>query len=178
MEPNINGFTLKGLKTMMGRDGYMVNCTLLFNEKKCGDYIDQGDGSEYTFYPAEGFTQRGIENALRRFPLIDTHDEELDLPPIHWNIGILVDRLIGIKETLKEFRKVQKKGYELAIVTNNRTNGFYTVLVPPASSDKALGKVIDDGMRKKGIDDYSWKRYRTEDDLTESYIELKLEDLM
>ena len=30
MEPNINGFTLKGLKTMMGRDGYMVNCTLLF----------------------------------------------------------------------------------------------------------------------------------------------------
>ena len=31
MEPNINGFTLKGLKTMMGRDGYMVNCTLLFN---------------------------------------------------------------------------------------------------------------------------------------------------
>ena len=152
MEPNINGFTLKGLKTMMGRDGYMVNCTLLFNEKKCGDYIDQGDGSEYTFYPAEGFTQRGIENALRRFPLIDTHDEELDLPPIHWNIGILVDRLIGVKETLKEFRKAQKKGYELAIVTNNRTNGYYTVLVPPASSDKALGKVIDDGMRKKGIE--------------------------
>ena len=112
-----------------------------------------------------GFTQRGIENALRRFPLIDTHDKELNLPPIPWNIGILVDRLIGIKETLKEFRKVQKKGYELAIVTNNRTNGFYTVLVPPASSDEALGKVIDDGMRKKGIDDYSWKRYRTEDDL-------------
>ena len=121
-----------------------------------------------------GFTQRGIEHALRRFPLIDTHDEELNLPPISWNIGILVDRLIGIKK----FRKAQKKDYELAIVTNNRMNGYYTVLVPPASSDEALGKVINDGMRKKGIDDYSWKRYRSEDDLTESYIELKLEDLM
>lgn len=177
MEPNINGFTLKGLKTMMGRDGYMVNCTLLFNGKKFGDYIDQGDGSEYIFYPAEGFSQLGIENALRRFPLIDTHDEEPELPPIHWNIGILVDRLIGQKETLKEFRKAQKKGYELAIITNNRTGGFYTVLVPPTSSDEALKKVIDDGMRKKGIDDYSWKRYRTENDLIESYIELKIDDL-
>ena len=178
MEPNINGFTLKGLKTMMGRDGYMVNCTLLFNGRKCGDFLDQGDGSEYTFYPVEGFTQRGIENALRRFPLIDTRDEEFALPPVHWNIGILVDRLIGIKETLKEFRKAQKKGYELAIVTNNWTNGYYTVLVPTKASDEELKKVIDDGMKKKGIDDYSWKRYRTEDDLTENYIELKLVDMI
>ena len=189
MEPNINGFTLKGLKTMMGRDGYMVNCTLLFNGymvnctllfngRQCGDFLDQGDGSEYTFYPAEGFTQISIENALRRFPLIDTQDKELDLPPIHWNIGILVDRLIGIKETLKELRKAQKKGYELAIVTNNKTGGYYTILVPPPASDETLTEVIDDGMRKKGIEDYSWKRYRSEDDLTESYIELKLKNLM
>ena len=177
MEPNINGFTLKGLKTMTGHDGYMVNCTLLFNGKNCGDYIDQGDGSEYMFYPADGFSQIGIENALRRFPLIDTHDEELNLPPIHWNIGILVDRLIGQKETLKDFRKAQKKGYELAIITDNKTNGFYTVLVPPQSSDEALVAVIDNGMKKKGIDDYSWKRYRTEDDISESYIDLKTEDL-
>lgn len=120
MEPSINGFTLKGLKTMMGRDGYMINCTLLFNGKKCGDYINQGDGSEYIFYPAEGFSQMGIENALRRFPMIDTHDEELNLPPIHWNIGILVDRLIGQKETLKEPRKAQKKAMSLP---SSRTTG-------------------------------------------------------
>lgn len=42
---------------------------------------------------------------------------------------------------------------------------------------KALGKVIDDGMRKKGIDDYSWERYQSEDDLTESYIKLKIDDM-
>lgn len=32
-------------------------------------------------------------------------------------------------------------------------------------------------MRKKGTDDYSWKRFRAEDDLTERYIELKIDDL-
>ena len=71
-----------------------------------GKFYDNGDGSEYYSQPLPGCTQNKIENYLRKLPPIES---DFGLPPIHWNIGILVDKLIHKNDLKKSLSDAEKK---------------------------------------------------------------------
>ena len=55
---------------MPSEDGYAVYCKLYFNGKKVGDFVDKGDGGEYSFYADKPYSSSKIEQVVRSFPKI------------------------------------------------------------------------------------------------------------
>lgn len=54
--PSINGFFIKSVKTMPSKDGYALYCKVYFNDRKIGDFVDKGDGSEYSFHACKPYS--------------------------------------------------------------------------------------------------------------------------
>ena len=106
--PQITDFSITDLQMMESTDGYAIRCNLLYKGNVLGIFFDKGDGSEYYFYPAFEHTQDEVENMLtgEGFPPIENLLP--DLPPINWNIGILVEKLIeqnNLKDRIAEAKK-------------------------------------------------------------------------
>ena len=59
--PSINGFSIRSVKTMPSEDGYAVYCKVYFNDRKIGDFVDKGDGSEYSFHVCKPYSSYKIE---------------------------------------------------------------------------------------------------------------------
>lgn len=66
--PTINGFSIKDVHTMPSEDGYACYCKVYFNRKKVGDFVDKGDGGEYSFYADPPYSSSKIEEVIRSFP--------------------------------------------------------------------------------------------------------------
>ena len=66
--PSINGFSIKDVHTMPSEDGYACYCKVYFNGKKIGDFVDKGDGGEYSFYADPPYSRSKIEDVIRSFP--------------------------------------------------------------------------------------------------------------
>lgn len=68
--PSINGFSIRSVKAMPSEDGYAVCCKVYFNDRKIGDFVDKGDGSEYSFHAEEPYSSYKVEQIVRSFPKI------------------------------------------------------------------------------------------------------------
>ena len=110
---------------MESTDGYAIRCNLFYKGKKLGTFFDKGDGSDYYFYPEPGHSQSEVENMLtgEDFPLIENLFP--DLPPISWNIGILVDKLIERNDLEKRITEARKEGRDLVVISD-KTKGTTT----------------------------------------------------
>lgn len=159
--PSINGFSITDLKMMQGMDGYIIRCTLNRDGRKVGEFFDGGDGSLYSFYPVTETSSNEIEAYLRKFPLIESDPE---LPPIHWNIGILVDRLIQKNDLKKALARAEKKNCNI-IFTDDRQKGLGYIL---QCSKEAPDEIIRLEMERKYPEPrYTWKRYKNLNELNE-----------
>lgn len=159
--PSINGFTITDLKMMQGMDGYIIRCTLNRDGRKVGEFLDGGDGSEYSFYPVNGSSQSEIETYLQKLPLIEGDSE---LPPIHWDIGILVDRLIQKNDLKKALIRAEKKNCNIVFVDDTQRGMGYILQCSKNVPDEALLKEIE---RKYPEPRYTWERYKNADSLNE-----------
>ena len=159
----LDGFTISRLEMMEGEDGYMIRCSLYRNSKKLGMFFDRGDGSEYSFYPEKGVSQKAIEDYLATLPMIEPTEE--GFPPIHWNIGILVDELIRRKELESRIRKAAKAGKSLVSICDSRTGAEYQMTCNSKMTDEVLEKELDSFLKTKGIMQFSWKRYDSIEDI-------------
>lgn len=153
---SINGFSISNLKMMEGEDGYVIRCTLSRDGKKLGEFFDRGDGSEYYFYPTAGHTQDEVESILQSFPMIESEEE--GFPAIHWDIGILVDKLIQKKEQLRMFNAAKKRGESLILVHDREHHIDYTLTCSEKMTDASLESGLKTILAKRGITDYEWKR--------------------
>lgn len=165
LKASINGFSISNLKTMMGEDGYVIRCTLLREGKKLGEFYDKGDGSEYYFYPTAGHTQDEVETILHGFPVIEFKEEGFHA--IHWNIGILVEKLIQKKEQQRLYNAAKKRGKSLILVHDREHHLDYTLTCSEKMADASLESGLKATLAKKGITDFEWKRYQGFGDFNE-----------
>lgn len=139
---HINGFTLRNVKRILSYDGYVTSAVLCYRGKKIGEYFYDGMGGLYQFSPVKGCSGKLIEEHLLSFPKVGCNDPEGPLPPIHWDIGILVDKIIWQNTVLEAFRKAQKRG-KVLVEANSDIHGinmFYSVN-PDHEDSKAIDSV-------------------------------------
>lgn len=107
--PSINGYSITSLKMMEGEDGYSIRCKLYKNSKALGEFYDKGDGSMYEFFPVKGKSEQEIENNIKaELPPCSTYD---DGEPMYYDIEILVNKLICLKDYYKAWKKKAPKNY-------------------------------------------------------------------
>lgn len=171
---SINGFTLKNVKGMNTPDGMAVTADLYFRGRKAGEYFNAGDGGEYSFYPSEGFSQDGIEKALELFPKIKSAVE--GLPPISWDIGILVEEMMNRTEVLKSFRKVRKNGKVLILMKSDRYGMYVMSPSDPMLSDEEAIASFRKSIEKSyhHVTDAVYEVIRDEEDLNVNDMEVIL----
>jgi len=161
----INGFSITGLKTMVGEDGYITRCNLLFGGRKIGEYFDPADGGAYRFYCAPGFSESAIENAVGTFPSFE-RDYGLgkEYSTVRWSIGILVDELIDKKGETKAFAKACETNSDLVTINSWKDRRSWMMHIPHSFTDEQTQKAVAKGMLEKKCKEYQWKRYCKEDD--------------
>lgn len=176
--PSINGFYIRGEKTMQGEDGMVIRCSLHFRGRKLGNYFDGGYGGDYSFYPADRFSRASIEKALERFPQIPSSFE--GLPPISWDIGILVERLIEMKDSLKRFRNARKAKLVLVSIESEKLGLMWTMKAGPAMPDEMLEEKAREAILRKEprADDMKVSIIRNEEDLVTENTDITIEMLM
>lgn len=126
-DTRIDDFSITGLQMMESTDGYAIRCRLIYKGKSLGMYFDKGDGSDYYFYPENGHTQAEVEDMLtgEDFPPIDNLFP--DMPPLGWNIGILVEHLIERRDLDDRIAKAKGEGRDLILVTDMAKGDRYVV---------------------------------------------------
>lgn len=162
--PSINGFSIKGVQTMMSEDGYGCYCKVYFNNKKIGEYLDKGDGSEYSFYPEPSFNRFKIEEVVKKFPTKE-RDYGLGLMGIPYNIDQLVSDLLEMKEISKQLKRLNPDGRDYVLIDEWKTNRHLSCSVPSYMSDEELEFKLRSDLTNKGVLDYEVRRYRSLDDL-------------
>lgn len=163
---DINGFTLKNVKQIPADDGYVTSAVLYYRGKKLGDYFYDGMGGLDQFSPAKGCSREWIEEYLRSYPKVECNDPEGPLPPVHWDIGILVSKIIWQNTVLKSFRKAQKKGRVLLEASSDifGINVFYHV-TPEQEDCKAMDSVrVLVEKEYPIVRDFSYTVYRKEEE--------------
>ena len=165
--PSINGYSIRGLKTMLGKDGYITRCSLLKDGKKVGDYFDPADGGPYDFTPSVGVSEQTLEKEISSFPRIH-RDYGFELPEVDWDIGILVDELVNLGDRFKAFKKAMNRGFHMATIDVWKTGQHFTADVPKVFDDSQSREGIATVMRKQlGNDAYpEITIYRSEADFT------------
>lgn len=165
--PSINGYSIRGLKTMLGTDGYITRCSLLKDGRKVGEYFDPADGGPYAFTPADGISGQGLEKEISSFPRIH-RDYGFDLPDIDWDIGILVDELVNLGDRFKAYRKAKDRGFHLATIDVWKSGQHYMADVPiDFTDDKAKEGIATVMGRQLGKEaDLEITIYRSESDFT------------
>lgn len=166
--PDINGFTFSSLKTMVGEDGYITRCNLLFEGRKVGEYFDPADGSQYRFYAEKDFSESRIEEVIGSFPPV-TRDYGLGpkLSTVPYSIGIMVDELIRKRDLLKTLVKYQAKDKDLVTVDCWERNQGWLIGVPRLMGDEQMRKALAGLMVEKGVEKYESRRYRSTEDLND-----------
>ena len=73
---------------MPSEDGYALYCKVYFNDRKIGDFVDKGDGGEYSFYADKPYSSYKVEQVVRSFPKI-VRDYGFGLMEVEYSIGIM-----------------------------------------------------------------------------------------
>ena len=140
---------------MESTDGYAIRCRLLYKGKSLGMYFDKGDGSEYYFYPENGHRQAEVEDMLKGedFPPIDSLLP--DLPPLSWNIGILVEELINRKDLDDRIAKAKKEDKDLVVIDDEKAGYRYFVTFRSFAPEEAVAFYV----KANYGDNVKWVRY-------------------
>ena len=141
-EARISDFSISGLQMMESTDGYAIRCRLLYKGKSLGVFFDKGDGSEYYFYPDNSHSQAEVEAMLtgEDFPPIDNFLP--DLPPLSWNIGILVEELINRKDLDDRIAKAKKEGRDLVVIDDEKAGYRYYVKFRSFAPEEAVAMYV------------------------------------
>ena len=161
----VNGFTLRNVRKAPSPDGYAISATLYFRDRKVGAYRDTGDGGDYNFYPAKGFTRSKVEEALESFPKIPSPFE--GVPPLSWNIGILVEEIINRNEMLGMLMRAKAEGKILAEAASHSLGLSLTAALSSLNSDSEAEERMRYYMSKKfpRVKDFKVNVYRNEEDI-------------
>jgi hypothetical protein len=162
--PTINGFSIKDVHTMPSEDGYACYCKVYFNGKKVGDFVDKGDGGEYSFYADSPYSRSKIEEVIRSFPPTN-RDYGFGPMEVPYDMNQMVNDLMEMKEIAKELRKLEGSGKDYVIIDEWRTGRQFTCMPPSGTSDADLKKKLDKDLMMHGISVYDMRRYRSLGDL-------------
>ena len=100
---NNSDFTIKGLKTFTGREGYGINANLYHKGKKVAFLLDSGNGGCLDVDWENGYTWK--DNPI--IPLIKS--DEFGLGDYTWDEETICNNLIDEYLKVKDFKKVMKK---------------------------------------------------------------------
>lgn len=141
-EARVKDFSITGLQMMESTDGYAIRCNLLYKGRRLGEFLDKGDGGEYYFYPENGHTQAEVEAMLtgEDFPPIDNLFP--DMPPLGWNIGILVEHLIERRDIDERIAKAKREGRDLIIVTDMAKGERYAITFRSHAPEEAVAMYV------------------------------------
>ena len=162
--PTINGFSIKDVHTMPSEDGYACSCKVYFNGKKVGDFLDKGDGSEYSFWADPPYSTSKIENTVRSFPSTN-RDYGFGPMEVSYDMNQMVNDLLGMKEIAKELIKLEGSGRDFVTIDEWKTGKHFTCTPLSSISDEELLDKLDKDLQRRGLTDYEINRYRSLEDL-------------
>ena len=162
--PSINGFSIRSVKAMPSEDGYAVYCKIYFNDRKIGDFMDKGDGSEYSFHADKPYSSYKVEQIVRSFPKI-VRDYGFGRMEVEYNIGIMVDELMVMKDIARRLKKLEGTGRDYVRIDDWKGERHLSAEVSKAMSDEEMVKRLETDLKKRGMEEFEVKRYRSVDDL-------------
>lgn len=162
--PTINGFSIKDAHTMPSEDGYACYCKVYFNGKKVGDFVDKGDGGEYSFYADSPYSRSKIEEVIRSFPPTN-RDYGFGPMEVPYDMNQMVNDLMEMKEIAKELRKLEGSGRDYVLIDEWHIGRHYVCTIPSDISDEELRKKLTKEPMMQGMSAYDIRRYRSLDDL-------------
>lgn len=162
--PTINGFSIKSVQTMPSEEGYAVYCKVYFNNKKIGDFVDKGDGGEYSFYADRPYDTAKIEKVVRSFPT-KNRDYGLGLMDIPYDMCQMVDDLMEMKEISKALNKLDGTGRDYVVIDEWKTNRHLNCSPSKMMSDEELNSSLRKQLLNMGLIDCEIRRFRGAEDL-------------
>lgn len=162
--PSINGFSIRSVKAMPSEDGYAVYCKVYFNDRKIGDFVDKGDGSEYSFHACKPYSSYKIKQIVRSFLKI-VRDYGFGRMEVEYNIGIMVDELMEMKDISKRLKKLEETGRDDVHIDDWKGERHLSAEFSKAMSDEEMVKRLETDLKKRGMEEFDVKRYRSLDDL-------------
>ena len=174
--PSINGFSIKSVKTMPSKDGYALYCKVYFNDRKIGDFVDKGDGSEYSFHACKPYSSYKIEQIVRSFSKI-VRDYGFGQMEVEYNIGIMVDELMVMKNIARRLKKLEGTGRDYVRIDDWKGERHLSAEVSKAMNDEDLGKRLKTDLKKRGMEEFEMKRYRSQDDIRIYDMQIDIDDL-
>ena len=162
--PTINGFSIKDVHTMPSEDGYACYCKVYFNGKKVGDFVDKGDGGEYSFYADPPYSRSKIEEVVRSFPPTN-RDYGLGPMEISYDMNQMVNDLMEMKEIAKELRKLEGSGKDYVLIDDWKNGRHLTCFPLRSISDETLGVTIKEDLVKRGMETFEIRRFKSLEDL-------------
>lgn len=164
--PDINGFTANAVKEIQGTDGCVIRCNLLFNGRKVGEFFDPSNGRPYSFKASVGFRSSAIESTVASFPDLKTaFGSGAECTAVRWDIGILVEELIRLKDMSNALAKAADRTMDLVTVDSLERNAEWMVQIPRSMTDGEAAMEISMIMERMKIQNYEWKRYTESVDL-------------
>lgn len=164
--PTINGFSIKDVHTMPSEDGYACYCKVYFNGKKVGDFVDKGDGGEYSFYADPPYSRSKIEGVIGSFPPMN-RDYGLGPMEVPYDMNQMVNDLMEMKEIAKELRNLEGSGRDYVLIDDWKNGRHFTCTPPCGISDEELREKVSNDLIRHGIPVYEMRRYRILEDLHE-----------
>ena len=156
--PTINGFSIGSVQTMPSEDGYACYCKVYFNGKKVGDFVDKGDGSEYSFHADPPFSTQKIERTVRSFPPTN-RDYGLGPMEVPYDMNQMVNDLMEMKEIAKELKKLEGSGRDYVLIDDWKA-GKHLICKPHYSiSNEELDKELKASLTERGLLDYVIRRF-------------------
>ena len=162
--PSINGFSIRSVKAMPSEDGYAIYCKIYFNDRKIGDFVDKGDGSEYSFHADKPYSSHKVEQIVRSFPKI-VRDYGFGQMEVEYNIGMMVDDLMEMKDIARRLKKMEGTGRDYVRIDDWKGERHLSAEVSKAMSDEEMVKRLNADLKKRGMEEFEVKRYRSVDDL-------------
>ena len=116
----VNGFNLKGFKSMEGHDGYIMRGTLMKNGKAVTDFFDDGYGGGMCFEESNKRLEPLINEVFALYNkngLINLDEKKDEKFYKSFILENLVNDVAGFQDSVKDARKLAKKhGTKDAIV--------------------------------------------------------------
>ena len=162
--PTINGFSIKDVHTMPSEDGYACYCKVYFNGEKVGDFVDKGDGSEYSFYADPPYSAAKIESVIRSFPSTE-RDYGFGPMEVPYYMNQMVNDLMEMKEIAKELKRLEGSGRDYVVIDEWKTGKHLSCSAMSSISDEELADKLDKDLSARGLTDYEINRYRSLEDL-------------
>lgn len=162
--PSINGFSIRSVKAMPSEDGYAVYCKIYFNDRKIGDFMDKGDGGDYSFYADPPYSRARIEDVIRSFPPTN-RDYGLGPMKIPYDMNQMVNDLMEMKEIAKALKRLEGSGRDYVLIDEWKSNRHFNCTASNTKSDDELSETLRIELSKKGLSSYEIRRYISQEDV-------------